>query len=58
MLSNNKRYSSTYYDCILPTITKDYNIIELQGFLQHNDFVGKSIIKISNAMLKCLTKKI
>jgi len=55
MLSKNKKHSFTYYDCILPTITKDYNIFELQSFLKHNDFVDKSTINISNAMLKYLT---
>jgi hypothetical protein len=45
MLSKNKKHSSTYYDSILPTITNDYNIFELQGFLKHDDFVGKSTIK-------------
>jgi len=44
MLNKNKRHSSTYSDSIIPTITKDYNIFELQGFLKHNDFVGKSTI--------------
>jgi hypothetical protein len=56
MLSKNKKHSSTYYDNILPTITNDYNIFELQGFLKHNDIVGKSTIRFKNAMLKCLTK--
>jgi hypothetical protein len=45
MLNKNKMHSSIYSDNILPTITKDYNIFELQGFLKRNDFVGKSTIR-------------
>jgi hypothetical protein len=56
MLNKNKRHSFTYYDNILLTITKDYDIFELQGFLKHNDFVGNSKIRFLNATLKCLTK--
>jgi hypothetical protein len=29
------------YDSILPIVAKYNNIIELQGFLKHNDFIGK-----------------
>jgi len=47
--------SSTYSDNILPIIIKNNNILELQGFLKHNDFVCKSTKKFKIAMLKCLT---
>jgi len=32
-------------------------ILQLQGFLKHTDFVGKSINKFKIAMLECLIKK-
>jgi hypothetical protein len=57
MLSKNKMHSSTYYDNILPTITKDYKIFELQGFLKNNDFIGNYTIIFLNAMFKFLTLK-
>jgi hypothetical protein len=36
------RHFSTYFDNILYIITKYKNIVELQGFLKHNDFAKKS----------------
>jgi len=39
----------------LPTIPKNNSILELQGFLEHNDFASKSANKLKIAMLKCLT---
>ncbi len=39
--SKNRRNSSIYTNSILPTITKNNNNFVLQGFLKHNDFVGK-----------------
>jgi len=47
--------SSTYFDNILPIIIRNSNILELQGFLKHNDFACKSTNKFKIAMLKCLT---
>jgi hypothetical protein len=40
----------------LPTITKNNSILELQGFLKHNDFANKSANKLRIAMLECLTR--
>jgi hypothetical protein len=54
MPSKKRWHSFTYFDNILPIITKDINILELQGFLKHNDFVGKLTIKFKHAMLECL----
>jgi hypothetical protein len=56
--SKKRRHSSTYSNNILPTITKNNNILELQHFLKHNDFVGKSANKFTISMLENLTKKI
>jgi hypothetical protein len=50
--------SSIYFDSILPIITKNNIILELQGFLKHNDFVRKSINKLKIPMLKDLTRQI
>jgi hypothetical protein len=47
---------STYFDNILLTITKNNNIFELQSFLKHNDFVGKSTNKFKIPMLEDLIK--
>jgi hypothetical protein len=58
MLGKKRWHSSTYFDIILPIITKDNNIFELQGFLKHNDFLGKFAIKFKHAMLECSIKKI
>ncbi len=45
-----------YFDSILPIITKNNNILELQGILKHNDFVGKSINKFKIPMSENLIK--
>jgi hypothetical protein len=37
----------------LPTIPKNNSILELQGFLKHNDFASKSANKLKIAMLEC-----
>ncbi len=47
--------SSAYFNNILPIIIKNNRILELQGFLKHNDFACKSRNKFKIAMLKCLT---
>jgi hypothetical protein len=55
--SKKRRNSSIYFDNILPIITKNNSFkFELQGFLKHNDFVGKSIKKFKLSMLKDLTR--
>jgi hypothetical protein len=46
----------TYSDNILPTITKNNNVLELQGFLKHNDFASKSTNKFKIPMLVNLTR--
>ncbi len=56
MPSKKRRQFSTYFDNILPTITKNNNIFELQGFLKHNDFAEKIVKKLKFSMLKDLTK--
>ncbi len=51
-VQNKKRWHSpTNFDNVLPIITKDTNIIKLQGLLEHNDFASKPTIKTTNAML-------
>jgi hypothetical protein len=57
VLSKKRRHFSIYYDSILPTTTHNNIILELQGFLKHNDFVGKSIKKLKISMLECLIFK-
>jgi hypothetical protein len=52
--SKNRRQSSTYLNNIMPIITKK-TIFELQGFLKHNDFFGKSVNKFFLKMLEDLT---
>ena len=42
----------------MPIITKNNYILELQGFLKHNDFVGKSANKFKIPKLEDLTKTI
>jgi hypothetical protein len=56
MPNKKRRNSSIYSDNILSIITKNNNILELQGFLKHNDFVGKSINKLKIPILEDLTK--
>ncbi len=56
MPSKKRRNSSIYFDSILPIITKNNNILELQGFLKHNDFFGKYINKFKIPMLEDLTR--
>jgi hypothetical protein len=48
-LSKKMWHPPTNFNSILPTITKDNNILELQGFLKHNDFISKPIV--TNAIL-------
>jgi len=57
MSSKKRRHSSSYFNNILPVVTKDNNILELQGFLKH-DFVTKLVIKFQHAMLECLINTI
>jgi predicted patatin/cPLA2 family phospholipase len=54
--SKKRKHFSIYSNNVVPIITKDNNILELQGFLKHNDFAKKSTNKFLNAMFKCLTK--
>ncbi len=50
MPNKKKGHLATNYDNILPVVTKDNNIIELQGFLEHKDFTNKptTIKQMSN----------
>jgi hypothetical protein len=34
------RRGGNNFDNIFPVVTKDNNILELQGFLEHNDFTN------------------
>jgi hypothetical protein len=36
-----KRHLATNFDSILLVVTKDNGILELQGLLEHNNFIGK-----------------
>jgi len=54
--SKKRKHSSTYFDSILPIITKNNNIFELQRFLKHNDFAQKFANKFKIPMLEDLTK--
>jgi hypothetical protein len=49
--SKKRWHSTSNFDSILHVITKDNNIIKLQGLLEHNDFASKPTIRITNAML-------
>ncbi len=53
-----RRNFSIYSYSILPTVTKNNNIFELQGFLKHNDFAGKSTNKFKIPMLEDPLKQI
>jgi len=55
--SKKRKHSSNYFNNILPTVIKDNNILELQGFLKH-DFANKLVIKFKHAMLEFLTNTI
>ncbi len=48
--SKKNGHLATNYDNILPVVTKDNNIFELQGLLEHNDFTTKptTIKQMSN----------
>jgi hypothetical protein len=54
--SKKRRNSSTYSNNILPTIIKNNNNFELQGFLKHNDFANKFANKLKIPMLEDLTR--
>jgi hypothetical protein len=54
--SKKKKHSSTYSNNILPIITKNNNIFELQCFLKHNDFARKFANKFKIPMLEDLPK--
>jgi hypothetical protein len=57
MLNKKNWHSSSYFNDILPIVTKDNHILELQGFLKHY-FATKLAIKFKHAMLECLTNTI
>jgi hypothetical protein len=44
--SKKRRHPATNYDNILLVVTKDNNILELQGLLEYNDFTSKLANKI------------
>ncbi len=44
-------------DDILLIVTKDNNILELQGLLEHKDFINKPATKITHAMLIHVSNK-
>ncbi len=45
-----KKHPTINSNNILLAITKDNNILELQGLLEHNDFIGKPAIKIKQML--------
>jgi len=45
--SKKRRHPTINYDNILLTLAKDNNILELQGLLEHNDFIGKPKPKLN-----------
>ncbi len=49
--SKKRRHLATNYDNILLVVTKDNNILELQGLLEYNDFTSKLANKIKQTML-------
>jgi hypothetical protein len=55
---NKKRWNPmTDSDDILLIVTKDNNILELQGLLEHKDFINKPATKITHAMLIHVSNK-
>jgi len=41
-----RRHIATNFDNILLVVAKDNGILELQGLLEHNNFIGKLAIRI------------
>ncbi len=57
-MPNKKRWHPTINsDDILLIVTKDDNILELQGLLEYKDFTNKSTTKITHAMLIYVSNK-
>jgi hypothetical protein len=48
--SKKRWHLPTYFDSIWFVITKENVNLELQGFLEHNDFTNKFVIRITHAM--------
>jgi hypothetical protein len=49
--SKKRLHLPTNFDNIFAFVIKDNNILELQGFLKHNDFTSKLATRITYAML-------
>jgi len=45
-----KRHLNSNYNSIMPAITKDKIILKLQSPFEHNDFIGKLVIKIKQML--------
>lgn len=48
--SKKRWHPLTYFDSIWFVITKENVNLELQGFLEHNDFTNKFVIRITHAI--------
>jgi hypothetical protein len=48
--SKKRRHRATNFDSILLVVAKDNGILELQGLLEHNNFIGKLAIRIKQML--------
>jgi hypothetical protein len=47
VLSKKRRHLATNFDSILLVVAKDNGILELQGLLEHNNFIGKLALELN-----------
>ncbi len=50
MPSKKKGHPTINFDGIIPIVIKDNNVFELQGLLEHNDFINKVVTKIKQML--------
>jgi hypothetical protein len=48
--SKERMHLPTNFDSILLVVAKDNGILELQGLLEHNNFIGKLAIRIKQML--------
>jgi hypothetical protein len=48
--SKKKRHLATNFDSIWVVVVEDNGILELQGLLEHNNFIGKRTIRIKQML--------
>jgi hypothetical protein len=48
--SKKRRHLATNFDSILLVVAKDNDILELQGLLEHNNFIDKPKIRIKQML--------